>query len=250
MRLSSIFLVASLTHFLPRAISIRFGALEEATNSPWHALIFLEHIFTKELIPSCGGSLISKLHVLTAGHCVDPQYKSYFVYVGVTQTTPSKGTPRHPVKRTDVHPDYRFGVTGCDVALLTLVKPLVQSDKVRVIGWNQQPSIPAMNQRMDVVGNGAFDNTNGTTPVRYRAGAKVEQCGPEEAPEQAICVRFDRMARTCSGDSGSGWVLDNMLLVGVHSSGTWLCENTNAVGSVTRLSFVRDWVKNAMAKVQ
>jgi secreted trypsin-like serine protease len=101
-------------------------------------MAYIEVRLTPKTASTCGGSLIDKTHVLTAGHCVFKGNAAGFsatpqntlLAIGRTVFNSNQGQLRH-VKAIDVHPAYKGetianqrGEFRYDVAVITLSRPV------------------------------------------------------------------------------------------------------------------------------
>lgn len=143
---------------------------------PWQALILNQQ-------SRCGGALIDKWHVVTAGHCVSNFTNSYKKPVGMrvllgeyslNKTDEPYPTQRRLVSKVYVHPYYRFSPQAdrYDVAVLKLDRPVQYRPHILPI------CLPAKNQYIPelthamVSGWGARDPESNLRP-RYLQAVDV-----------------------------------------------------------------------------
>ncbi|XP_063824317.1 clotting factor B-like isoform X1 [Ostrinia nubilalis] len=103
-------------------VSVRTEA--KAGDWPWHVAIFIKDLASNTMSYYCGGNIISKTAIVTAGHCVikDGQRVTADRIVVVAGTNNHKevgqiGRQSLPVKEVVLHPNYDGQATS-DVAIL------------------------------------------------------------------------------------------------------------------------------------
>lgn len=124
---------------------------------PWHLAIY--HSEGVHLTYICGGSIISKNHVITASHCVTkPRTKDLsnlsgiLLYLGTTNLKHfGPGIQVHQISQAQVHPDYNPNNLYNDIAVLKLQRPIEYTNYVRPIClWEDEVDI---NKLENTLGN-------------------------------------------------------------------------------------------------
>lgn len=140
--------------------TVQFGHVSE--RNKWPYLVALFEVSSKKFF--CGGSLISRRHILTAAHCLQPKqatkvlaYNEVIGYLGkydLNQLLERGSVPVYP-NEIHIHPDWKPSVTSfdADIAVITIDEeaPLrhnifpvclwtanmrvVKEDEGTVVGW-------------------------------------------------------------------------------------------------------------------
>ncbi|XP_017766530.1 PREDICTED: transmembrane protease serine 9-like [Eufriesea mexicana] len=210
----------------------------------------------------CGGSILSKNVVLTAGHCVMNLGRTRVV-AGVYDLSKSESSMQVlPVERSVVHSGYNGGVAQNDIALLFLSDDLVLNDFVKPItlpqegedetgdvvlsGWGSVsktiiPKLPETLQKAEVT---ILDNAECLQELKSVPGEDPELF------DSQICTGIGaKEISACSGDSGGplAQIVDgNAVQVGIVSWGMMPCGSSRAPSVYTRVSFFVDWINEHM----
>ena len=82
---------------------------------------------TGESIPWCGGSIITKLHILSAAHCTDNKYAQEVEVLLGEHLTSDTVADRRSLKSIVPHPQYDATLSLYDFSILTLLTPIIFS---------------------------------------------------------------------------------------------------------------------------
>uniref|UniRef100_A0A182N3G2 Peptidase S1 domain-containing protein n=1 Tax=Anopheles dirus TaxID=7168 RepID=A0A182N3G2_9DIPT len=190
---------------------------------PWHAAIVHRTGRNSELV--CGGSIINKLSILTAAHCL---YKvngmvapnRVFVHVGRThQVFPKNHSKTYRSEHFIVHPGYRQHNVSHDIALIKLESEIEMNDFVQpVCLWPTGTDHERVVGRTGyVVGFGLHNQTHmsddlldAEVPVVDLIeclGSNRDAFGPT-LTSQMLCAGAVDGVGPCNGDSGGGFFLE------------------------------------------
>ncbi|KAH1011977.1 hypothetical protein HUJ04_001238 [Dendroctonus ponderosae] len=109
---------------------ITYGESTSPGQWPWHAALYV--LTGTELKYTCGATLVSDRHAVTAGHCVTKprtnmvvQKDRLVLYLGKYSLTSFGGNVQdRQIEAIDVHPQYNASIYFNDIALLTLSAPI------------------------------------------------------------------------------------------------------------------------------
>lgn len=216
----------------------------------------------------CGGSLVNRNHVVTAGHCVARATSSQVLVTLGDYILNSNAEPlRHNVyrvKRIAVHPKFKFTPQAdrYDVAVLTLrddvpyephISPICLPSKGEdylgetgwVAGWGAlQPGSRLRPKTLQVVDVPVIDNE---TCERWHRGKHIKLIIHDEM----MCAGYKNGGKdSCQGDSGGPLMAQRYgrwYLIGLVSAG-YSCAQNAQPGIYHRIAHTADWISHEVQK--
>ncbi|GAB0088366.1 uncharacterized protein DMENIID0001_027700 [Sergentomyia squamirostris] len=222
---------------------------------PWQAYIRIGS-------SRCGGSLISRRHVVTAGHCV-ARASPRQVHVTLGDYVINSAVEPLPaytfgVRRIDVHPYFKFTPQAdrYDVSVLALERPVHYMPHIAPI------CLPEKNE--DFLGKFGWAAGWGALNPGSRLRPKTLQAVDVPVIDNRVCERWHRSnginvviypemlcagyrgggKDSCQGDSGGPLMHEKngrWYLIGIVSAG-YSCANRGQPGIYHRVAYTVDWI--------
>uniref|UniRef100_A0A2K5ZNJ1 trypsin n=1 Tax=Mandrillus leucophaeus TaxID=9568 RepID=A0A2K5ZNJ1_MANLE len=191
----------------------------------------------------CGGSLINKQWVVSAGHCYKTAINLKFsergriqVRLGEHNIEVLEGTEQFiNAAKIIRHPSYNRNTLDNDILLIKLSSPAVINARALISGWG------------NTLSSGAdYPDELQCLEAPVLTQAKCEASYPGRITSNMFCAGFLEGGKdSCQGDSG-GPVVSNGQLQGIVSWGDG-CAQKNKPGVYTKVYNYLTWIKNTIA---
>ncbi|EHB11988.1 Chymotrypsin-C [Heterocephalus glaber] len=245
--------------FLPN-VSARVVGGDDAVAHSWPWQISLQYLKDSEWRHTCGGSLISSQHVLTAAHCINKSL-TYRVALGKSDLTVADeaGSVIAGVDSIHVHEKWNTLLVRNDIAIIKLEEPVELSDTIQVACLPKEGALLPQDYPCYVTGwgrlwtNGPIAEVlqQGLQPVVDHATCSKWTWWGFRVTNNMICAGGDGVISACNGDSGGplncqaengSWQVQ-----GIVSFGSPLGCNTRQKPVVfTRVSAYIDWINQKL----
>ncbi|XP_050553058.1 uncharacterized protein LOC118274913 isoform X1 [Spodoptera frugiperda] len=223
---------------------------------PWQIALYQQQT-SVDFRYICGGTLVSKRHVITAAHCVTKKFSTRVVnqntltvYLGKHNLRNSvEGVQVKFVSRIFVHPEYNSTVFSSDLAILELRDEVTYSERVQpACLWpeNEKELKYVVGERGSVVGWG-YESTGKAReeltllemPVvdQQTCLSSYEKFFGIFTSDKTYCAGYRDVGSACNGDSGGGmvfqrdgsWYLRGVVSLSVALKGIYRCDPTHYV---------------------
>uniref|UniRef100_A0A4X1W7U1 EF-hand domain family member D2 n=2 Tax=Sus scrofa TaxID=9823 RepID=A0A4X1W7U1_PIG len=240
----------------PPNLSARVVGGENAIPHSWPWQISLQYLSGDTWKHTCGGTLITSTHVLTAAHCISNS-RTYRVALGKNnlEVEDEEGSLVVGVDSIFVHEKWNSLLIRNDIALIKLAEPVELSDTIQVSCLPEEGSLLPQDYPCYVTGWGrlwtngpiAAELQQGLQPVVDHATCSQRDWWGSTVRDTMVCAGGDGVISACNGDSGGplncqaengSWEVR-----GIVSFGSGLGCNTYKKPTVfTRVSAYIDWI--------
>ncbi len=212
---------------------------------------------------NCGGSIVSKTHIVTAAHCFAHVRNTSQLGVRAGSTYHAHGGQLLNVSDYHLHPRYNETTISHDVAVIKLSKPLELGPAVAPIRLaSANAGYPETGTITNVTGWGTVEANTTSLPDTLQAlespVADRDECierwrqfqGPEgsafNVTDTMFCLGSFKDGETaCHGDSGGPVAIDGTL-VGIVSWGDRFCRSDYYPSVYSSISVLRGWIDSQL----
>ncbi|XP_044763414.1 serine proteinase stubble-like [Coccinella septempunctata] len=255
---------------------ISYGQDTEPGQWPWHTALY--HSKGIQLMYTCGGTLISTSHILTAAHCVtkprtnrpiNPQ--NILAYLGKYNLRKfGSEIQDREVGDIYIHPQYNYSGYYNDIAILRLVEPVEITNYVRpVCLWDEHTDLNEVEGKLGTVVGWGFNENGVLTTTLMQAQMPIVSLAKciysnrdffsQFTSEKSFCAGFRNGTSVCNGDSGGGmvfprrgtsgsntvWQIRGLVSVGVAFQGKIICDTSQYV-VFTDVAKHLDWIQTVL----
>ncbi|KAK7789608.1 hypothetical protein R5R35_012668 [Gryllus longicercus] len=257
------------TASLPNALVV-FGFEAEKGQWPWQTAIFRNNDTVSSSVTlnfQCGGTLVSRKHVVTAAHCVvvvKERKKIQLISNNDLLISLGKYNIRSwaeaeqqfkEVQKITIHPEYDPEILRNDLAIIHLSTTVVINKFVKPIClWDRNPDLSPVVGEVGTVGGWGRDETGSLSDKLRIARMPIvsqETCLRSDnhfyikyTSENTFCAGFRNGTTVCNGDSGGGlniklanpeqgnqrtWYLRGVVSLSMLEVGDQTCDSHNYV---------------------
>ncbi|KAK5638710.1 hypothetical protein RI129_013005 [Pyrocoelia pectoralis] len=190
---------------------------------PWLGALFFQNNEGLKFI--CGSTLISKKHVVTAGHCIQSRRKRFrpdelWVVLGREniQRWSNDGAQIIQTESVHIHSDFRFTTADGDIAVIVLSEEVVFSRFVRpACLWSGSADPRELIEKTGIVIGWGKDEhgqlvTSSPRQVMFPVVSEEEclrsnKAFSEITSNRTFCAGYRNNSGPCNGDSGGGFLI-------------------------------------------
>lgn len=223
----------------------------------WMAAIIRAKPTSGEAKPFCGGSLITRRHILTAAHCLENLGpRDVLVRLGsydFDDATASSTSADYAIDQFRVPANYSKKTHVADIAIMRLKTPLSTNDNYKTVCM-PQPRRSYVGALGTVTGYGSQSETFRRATPKLRQvvvpiweNRKCSVVYKRNLTESFLCAGYEEGGKdACQGDSGGPLMTEGpnekMMVVGVVSHGIG-CGSPGYPGVYTRTTTFMEWIE-------